>query len=89
MAKSARKEFALSTSDNPFNPITHFDQWYAYDMEKGYHSCEYLDKIAHTSNALSDSFNDEILERAIDAIIRENLIGIVTQNKINYIKVTN
>ena len=39
---------ALTTFDNPFNPFDQFDDWYLFDVEKGYCSCGYLDRIAKT-----------------------------------------
>lgn len=81
------KEMALTTSDNPYNPITQFDDWYLYDESKGYHSCSYLARIANTSSSLPDDVNDESISLAIDEICMLNLIGIVTNFKINYEKV--
>lgn len=31
-------EFMLTTKDNPWNPITDWDHWYAYDEMLGYHT---------------------------------------------------
>lgn len=81
------KEFALTTTDNPFNPITQFDEWYEYDEEKGHHTCQYLARIANIVPGLSDEFNDDVIETAIDEIVKENIIGIVTAYAINYKKV--
>lgn len=61
---------ALTTIDNPYNPFEQFDLWYMYDMDKGYSTCSYLDRIAQTSNQLSDEENEKEIERAIDEIIR-------------------
>ena len=61
---------ALTTFDNPFNPFTEFDKWFVFDEDMGYHSCAYLDRIAKTSNQLSDEENDAEIERAIDEIIQ-------------------
>lgn len=61
---------ALTTIDNPYNPFEQFDAWYMYDMDKGYSTCSYLDRIARTSNQLSDEENEKEIERAIDEIIR-------------------
>ena len=61
---------ALTTIDNPYNPFEQFDAWYMYDMDKGYSTCSYLDRIARTSNQLSDEENEKEIERAINEIIR-------------------
>ena len=70
---------ALTTFDNPFNPITDFDKWFMFDVSKGYNSCGYLGRIAKTSNALSDEENEAEIERAIDEIIKYDLFGIYTK----------
>lgn len=73
----------LTTIDNPFNPFTNFEQWFDYDCEKGYYSCAYLDRIAKTSDMLSEKENDEEIERAIDEIIQYNPLGIYVKVKEN------
>ena len=45
---------ALTTIDNPYDPFDQFDSWYRFDQDKGYCSCSYLDRIARTSEQLSD-----------------------------------
>lgn len=59
----------LTTKDNPYNPFDNFDSWYMFDMDKGYNSSAYLDRIARTSDALSNEENMAEIERAIDEII--------------------
>lgn len=66
----------LTTIDNPFDPFTQFDEWYAYDEEKGYHTCGLLARIAKTSNELSLAEEEIIVRRAIDEIVRLNFIGL-------------
>ena len=48
---------ALSTKDNPFNPITQFDDWYRFDMDKGYSSCSYLARITNSSESNNEAAN--------------------------------
>jgi len=63
------RKVALTTSDNPYDPIKDFDNWFRFDCEHNYLSCELLDRIAFTSDLVSDDQNDYELERAIDAIV--------------------
>ncbi len=60
----------LTTIDNPYNPFTQFDQWFMFDTEKGYDSCGYIGRIAHTSDELNDEENMDEIERAIDEILK-------------------
>ena len=64
------KQVMLTTIDNPFDPFEQFDSWFLFDVEKGYNSCDYLGRIAKTSEQLSDEENNEEVERAIDEIIK-------------------
>ena len=64
------KECRLTTFDNPYDPFEDFIAWYNFDTQKGYNSSAYLDRIAHTSDSLSDEENNEEIERAIDEIIK-------------------
>jgi len=71
----------LTTIDNPFNPFTHFDEWYAFDTQMGYNSCAYLDRIASISLELPTEEASNDIEAAIDEIIKYDFRGI-------YIKVS-
>lgn len=64
---------ALTTIDNPFDPFDQFNEWYRFDTDQGYYSCAYLDRIARTSDQLSDEENNREIERAIDEIIKLDL----------------
>lgn len=64
------KKCMLTTFDNPFDPFTQFDSWFAFDVEKGYYSCSRLARIAKLSDDLSEKEVDEETERAIDEIIK-------------------
>lgn len=67
---------ALTTIDNPFNPFTQFGQWLRFDSDKGYNSSQYLDRIARTSDQLSETENDAEIERAIDEIIKYDVLDV-------------
>lgn len=66
---SEQTDFRLTTVDNPFNPFTDFDKWFAWDEAKGYHTCSYLARIARPSDAFSDEKNEQEINRAMDEII--------------------
>lgn len=59
----------ITTSDNPYDPITDFDRWWSFDREHNYATCELLDRIAVVSNRVSDDQNAFALEEAIDSIV--------------------
>lgn len=78
------KRFMLTTIDNPFDPFTQFEQWFLFDVEKGYNSCSYLARIAKTSDQFTEDENDKEIERAIDEIIKYDFMNIykkVTKEK--------
>lgn len=69
------KECALTTFDNPFDPFEQFDAWYRFDIDRARvygnkDCCSYLDRIAKTSDQLSEEENNKEIERAIDEIIK-------------------
>lgn len=74
-------ECALTTFDNPFDPFDQFDSWFMFDVDKGYNSCAYLDRIARTSDQLSDEENDREIERAIDEIVKYDPLNIYRKVK--------
>ena len=65
-----KRKVYLTTFDNPFDPFEDFNSWFLFDIEKGYNSCDYLARVARTSDALTEQENDEEIERAIDEIIK-------------------
>lgn len=69
----------LTTIDNPFNPFTNYDEWYAWDVEMGYYTSAYLARVAKTSDELSDVDQDLAIEDAIDEIVKENVLGVYTK----------
>lgn len=67
----------LTTVDNPYNPFEQFDEWYSFDVLRGYNSCSYLARIAKTTDGDFSEVDDRIeIERAIDEIVQYNILGI-------------
>ena len=65
----------VTTTDNPYDPFTQFDLWYAYDTLQGYNTCAYLARIAKTSPELSPIDQAIAVEEAVDEIVEMNLLG--------------
>lgn len=76
---SIKSAVYLTTTDNPFNPHTQWDDWLRYDEDHGYYTLSYLARIAKTSNELSSSDYLVEVENAIDEICDLNLLGIYTK----------
>ena len=74
-------EVAITTIDNPYDPIDQFDSWLLFDKQNGYNTCEYLARVARTSDQFSDKENDEEVERAIDEIIKYDFMNIYKKIK--------
>lgn len=73
----------ITTIDNPFNPFTQWTEWYAFDEQKGYHTCSYLARVTRSSYELSEQDQAQAVEDAIDEIIKVNGLGFykkVTEN---------
>ena len=67
---------AITTVDNPFNPFDDFDNWYRFDCDKGYYSSQYLARLTHTSDSLSDVEYAQEVERCVDKIVECDPLGI-------------
>lgn len=70
------REVAITTIDNPFDPIDQFEDWFNFDTAKGYGTCSYLARVAKTADSLPDATNDAEIERAIDEIIANDFMHI-------------
>lgn len=73
------KRVALTTKDNPYNPFTQFDEWFLFDVEKGYNSCCYLARITDDSEYETEEEAMVETERAIDEIIANDFLNIYTK----------
>lgn len=71
-------DFMLTTIDNPFNPFTNFDEWYAWDESKGYQTCGLLARVSKFSSALSYEDQKIDAQLAIDTVLNSDPFGIYT-----------
>ena len=70
----------LTTIDNPFSPFVEWDDWYRFDTDSGYNTCGLIDRIANTSDSLSEYDNDLEVIRAMNSIVKTDPLN-------NYIRV--
>ena len=66
---------ALTTIDNPYDPITDFDNWYLYDEQKGYCTSSYLARLIKDSDDVDPAFMEFQKEQAIDEILTMDQSG--------------
>ena len=69
----------LSTIDNPFNPFEDYSSWLMFDKEKGYDSAERLMRIAKLTDDMTQKEENEEIERAIDEIIKYDILNVYTK----------
>lgn len=68
-------EYMLTTVDNPYDPFTRFDEWFAWDMRAGYCTLGMLARIAMLSDEMSEPDQAQAIQDAIDEVIAENVSG--------------
>lgn len=71
----------ITTIDNPYNPFTHWDEWFAYDTQANHNTCAYVARIVDTEVELPDHQRSRDIDTGIHEILQYNLNG-------NYILVT-
>lgn len=71
-------ESMLTTTDNPHDPRTHFDEWLAYDESMGYNTLNYLARVANVSVDMDEEEALPLIEEATEEIVKVNVLGIYT-----------
>lgn len=71
----------LTTTDNPFNPFTQFDEWNAYDLKEGWFTLSYLGRVVKSSDELSESDQHKAFELGVQEILDNDAFGV-------YVRVT-
>ena len=80
----------ITTTNNPYNPFTQYDEWKAFDEKVcHYYTESYLARIATTSTELSGPDNEQEIEDAIDEIVAMDLVILdpITNQRVHYKKV--
>lgn len=70
--------YMLTTTDNPFSPVTQYDEWLTWDMAR-YNTNALLARVVRTSPELSDPDQLLAIQDAIDEIVEENVSGVHTK----------
>lgn len=65
----------VTTTDNPYDYFTDFENWNAFDKQKGYNTLAYLTRIVQPSPHLPNDVYEQIIEDAVDQIVQLNLTG--------------
>lgn len=74
------EKYLLTTIDNPFNPFTQYDEWYAWD-ERDARKMDrptcigYFDRLAALSDEISDKEFTQVSNDIVDEIVALNLSG--------------
>lgn len=69
-------ENMLTTVDNPYNPFTQYEEWFAYDTRMGHHTNALLARVAVSSDELSEPDQLIAIDNAMLEIVRENVSGV-------------
>jgi hypothetical protein len=70
------REYWVTTTDNPFDPFTQWEDWYRFDMQNGYNLLGYVARDPGVASVPSDAppaTLQRALEQAIDTICQFNL----------------
>lgn len=59
----------VTTYDNPWDPVTQWDDWVRRDMDLGYNSLAYLDRITDTTDDMTEKEYQAEMERGIDKMV--------------------
>ena len=59
----------LTTYDNPYNPFTHWDEWYKWDADNHYYTPELLARYINDEDAMDDIERTQLEARAINILI--------------------
>jgi hypothetical protein len=69
----------LTTSDNPYNPRTDYDNWKQWDEDNGYYTESYVARLLDMEEEF-DSDNDIktnlLLDKVYQEILEQNILGV-------------
>ena len=65
----------LTTLDNPYNPFTHYDEWFVFDTTEGYYTNAYLARVTFSSDEMSEADQMQAIEQGMDDILEFDQTG--------------
>ena len=72
---SKENNYFVTTMDNVWNPFTHFKEWYAFDVQHGYNTCQWIDTLCKTSANLDNYIIEEDVAKATNEFLALNPYG--------------
>lgn len=76
----------LTTTDNPFSPVTQYDDWLRFDEDRGYYTNGLLARVVRSSDEISEADQDLAQEIAIDEIVSEDRAGFYKKVKVETVR---
>jgi hypothetical protein len=80
-SEAGRPEYMLTTIDNPFDPFTQWDEWFAWDLNAGYHTPGLLARVTRLADDLPEGDQHLAIQQAIDECVDMNVLGVLTKVK--------
>lgn len=71
-------EYWVTSTDNPYDPFSQWDDWYSTDLRLGYNLAAYVARDPDVAALSSDApplIQQEVLKNAIDMICQFQLTG--------------
>lgn len=65
----------LTTVDNPYDPYTQWDDWFAFDFRHGHNTPGLLARLINDSDELSEGDRAWQRDQVIDEIVERNETG--------------
>lgn len=76
MDNNGKHGTAVTTFDNPYDPFDQFEEWYIFDVRKGYNTCGHLARLTKIKDDMSQVEELAEIERAIDRMIELDFMNI-------------
>ena len=69
------KAIRVTSADNPYDPFEQWEQWLLFDINSGYNTCGRLDKVTHTSDAMTEKELFDAVEDGINILMKTGCIN--------------